>query len=76
MINGLAFALVHAPDFWVSVMTALGGTAWSVLYLRYRLLWPLALSHALVGSTFYDWVYGRNLAGEWSRVLVSLLNKG
>ena len=75
-LNGLVFALVHLPDIWIALMTALGGTVWSFLYIRYRLVWPLALSHALVGSTFYYWVYGHDLADEWSPIFTSLLKKG
>jgi len=75
-LNGLAFGLVHAPDLWIAAMTWLGGTAWSFLYLRYRLLWPLALSHAVLGTTFYYWVYGQDLMGNWVRVLARLLSIG
>ena len=75
-LNGLAFGLVHAPDLWIAAMTWLGGTVWSFLYLRYRLLWPLALSHALLGTTFYYWVYGQDLMGDWVRVLARLLSIG
>lgn len=68
-LNGLAFGLVHVPDLWVALLASLGGTVWSALYLRYRLLWPLALSHALLGTTFYYWVYAHDLAGTWIAVL-------
>jgi len=72
-LNGLAFGLVHAPDSWIALMTWLGGTMWSLLYLRYRLLWPLALSHALLGTTLYYWVYARDLAGQWISLLTRWL---
>jgi hypothetical protein len=75
-LNGLAFGLVHGPDFAIALLTALGGTMWSFLYLRYRLLWPLAASHALVGSTFYYWVYGHDLASRWSLFVLGLFNQG
>ena len=65
-LNGLIFGLVHTTDIWIALPAALGGTLWSFLYLRYRRLWPLALSHALVGTTFYYWVYGYDLASRWS----------
>ena len=35
-------------------------------------LWPLADSHAVIGTTFYYWVYGYDLAGRWSAFLGSL----
>lgn len=75
-LNGLAFGLVHGPDFALAVLTVVGGTMWSFLYLRYRLLWPLAVSHALVGSTFYYWVYGHDLASHWSPFALGLLRQG
>jgi len=72
-LNGLIFGLVHATDLEIMLLAALGGTLWSWLYLRDRRLWPLAVSHALVGTTFYYWVYGYDLASRWSAFLRSLL---
>jgi membrane protease YdiL (CAAX protease family) len=72
-LNGLLFGLVHATDIELVLLAALGGTLWSWLYLRDRRLWPLAISHALVGTTFYYWVYGYDLASRWSAFLQSLL---
>jgi Type II CAAX prenyl endopeptidase Rce1-like len=73
-LNGLIFGLVHTTDFWIALPAAFGGTLWSCLYMRYRRLWPLALSHALIGTTFYYWVYGLDLASRWSTFLMNLLN--
>ena len=73
-LNGLIFGLVHTTDTWIVLLAALGGTLWSLLYLRYRRLWPLAVSHALVGTTFYYWVYGYDLASRWSTFVRSLSN--
>ena len=61
-LNGLIFGLVHTTDIWIVLVAALGGTLWSLLYLRFRRLWPLAVSHAFVATTFYYWVYGYDLA--------------
>ena len=71
-LNGLIFGLVHATDVWIALPAALGGILWSFLYLRYRRLWPLAVSHALIGTTFYYWVYGLDLASRWTGFLHSL----
>jgi len=38
---------------------------WSFLYYRYRLLLPLAISHAALGSAFYYGIFGHDLAMEW-----------
>ena len=64
--TGIGYALVHLPDLAVTVATAAAGVCWTYLYDRYRVLVPLALSHALLGSAFYYWVYGRDLIGEWA----------
>jgi len=68
-LNGLAFGVVHSTDLGSVFLAALGGTLWSWLYLRYRRIWPLAVSHALVGTTFYYWVYGYDLTSRWSAFL-------
>jgi hypothetical protein len=73
-LNGLIFGLVHSTDIWIVLLAALGGTLWSFLYLHYHRLGPLAVSHALVGTTFYYWVYGYDLASRWSAFLRSLVN--
>jgi membrane protease YdiL (CAAX protease family) len=73
-LNGLIFGLVHTTDIWIVLLAALGGTLWSFFYLRYRRLWPLAVSHAFVATTFYYWVYGYDLAGRWSAFVRSLSN--
>ncbi len=67
--TGVAYGLVHLPDLWDALATAAVGIFWTSLYYRYRLLSPLALSHALLGSTFYYWIYGRDLAEAWKRLL-------
>ena len=72
LLNGLIFGAVHITDIGVVLLAVLGGTLWSFLYLRYRRLWPLAVSHAVIGTTFYYWVYGYDLAGRWSAFLGSL----
>ena len=66
VIAGLAYSLVHLPHIGVSIATAGAGIIWSALYYRYRCLTPLAASHALLGSTFYYWVYNRDLMAWWS----------
>jgi hypothetical protein len=65
LVTGLSTALVHLPDVWVTGGIAAAGIFWSFFYLRYRFLTPLALSHAVLGSTFYYWVYGRDLIEAW-----------
>ena len=64
--TGITFGLVHLPDFWLTLTTALIGIIWTYLYYRYRLLSPLALSHAILGSTFFYWVYGYDVLDSWT----------
>jgi hypothetical protein len=73
-LNGLIFGAVHITHIEIALLAALGGTLWSLLYLRYRQLWSLAVSHALVGTTFYYWVYGTDLARRWNVFLANLYN--
>jgi len=67
--TGMAYSLVHLPEVGVALATAPAGIFWTFLYRRDRALLPLGLSHALLGSTFYYWVYGRDLFMAWREVL-------
>ncbi len=73
-INAVAYGAVHLPDVGTTLVSAAGGMAWSLLYLRYRLLLPLAVSHAALGTAFYYWLYGRDLAVRWIDSLNSFLS--
>jgi len=65
LITGLGFSLVHLPDVWTSLVTAVAGVVWTFIYYRYRCLLPLALSHAALGTAFYYGICGHDLAQEW-----------
>ena len=65
LATGGAYAFVHLPEVWVTVGTAAAGIFWTSLYLQYRCLTPLALSHTVLGATFYYWVYGQDLLEAW-----------
>ena len=64
-VTGITYSLVHLPEVSVALAAAPAGIFWSFLYRRDRVLLPLGLSHALLGSTFYYWVYGRDLFLAW-----------
>lgn len=68
-LNGSAYGLVHLPDKVLAMVTVIAGTVWSYAYLREQQLLPLALSHAVLGSTFYYFVGGRDLYQDWLMVL-------
>ena len=65
LITGLGFSLVHLPDVWTSLVTAVAGVVWTFIYYRYRCLLPLAFSHAALGTAFYYGICGHDLAQEW-----------
>jgi len=69
MITGMCFGLVHLPDVWTALVTVAAGAVWSLIYYRYRLLLPLAFSHAALGSAFYYGIFGHDLAAEWRGIL-------
>lgn len=69
LITGICFGLVHLPDVWTAAVTVVAGTVWSLIYYRYRLLLPLAFSHAALGSAFYYGIFGHDLAAEWRAIL-------
>ena len=64
-LTALAFSAVHFPRLPVMAVTFVGGVVWATIYCRYRVLLPLAVSHALLGSTLHYWVFGRDLAQIW-----------
>ncbi len=69
IITGACFGLVHLPDVWTALVTVAAGAVWSLMYYRYRLLLPLAFSHAALGSAFYYGIFGHDLAAEWRALL-------
>ncbi len=66
LCNGLAYGLVHLPDPATTALAALAGCIWSAAYLRFRVLLPLAASHAVLGIAYYDFALGRSLVSEWA----------
>lgn len=65
VVNGLLFGAVHLPDVELTVLTIVAGAVWSWYYLRDRCLGPIALSHAVLGTTYYYWVRGDDLVVRW-----------
>lgn len=64
-LDGLLFGAVHLPQWDVTLVTAAAGSAWSAYYLRDRRLIPLALSHAALGTSYFYWIRGEDLALRW-----------
>jgi membrane protease YdiL (CAAX protease family) len=64
-VNGLLFGAVHLPDLELTVLTSVGGAVWSWYYLHDRCLGPIAISHAVLGTTYYYWIRGDDLVLRW-----------
>ena len=45
-LAALGFALLHTPNAAPMLATFIGGLCWCAIWMRYRALLPLALSHA------------------------------
>jgi membrane protease YdiL (CAAX protease family) len=64
-VNGALFGAVHLPDLEITALTTVGGAVWSWYYLRDRRLLPIAISHAVLGTTYYFWIRGEDLLLRW-----------
>ncbi len=71
-LTGLVFALLHFPNPMLMLVTAIAGAIWAGLWLKYQLLLPLAISHALLALAFFSFT------GQWwlasGRVGAAFLN--
>lgn len=54
VLVALVFALLHYPNTALMLLTLLSGTAWAWLYLRHRNIIPLALSHGVLGTLYFQ----------------------
>ena len=72
-LTALAFAAVHFPRWPVMAVTLVAGTAWALIYYRWRSLVPLAVSHALLGTALHYWVFGNDLLARWLPLIVDRL---
>lgn len=64
VINGILYGAIHLPNPRVAAVTIIGGVIWSYSYHRDRFTLPIALSHAILASTFYYWVLDYDLIGQ------------
>jgi membrane protease YdiL (CAAX protease family) len=64
-LTAVAFSAVHYPRPLVMAAVAIAALVWTRLYLRFRTLLPLAVSHAILGSTLHYWVFARDLWALW-----------
>lgn len=65
VLNGIIYGLCHLPSPEITAVTILGGIGWSYSYHRDRYVLPIAISHAILASTFFYWVCGRDIVAQW-----------
>lgn len=63
-LAALLFGVVHLPDMKLAAATCFLGAVFTLIYLRWRNLWPLGLYHGWLGVFFYYWVLGRDPFAE------------
>jgi membrane protease YdiL (CAAX protease family) len=64
-ITALAFSAVHFPRWPVMAVTLVACTVWSLIYLRWRTLLPLVISHGLLATALHYWVFDNDLLERW-----------
>ncbi len=64
-LMALIFSAVHYPRFVVMAAVFVAALVWGSLYRRYRVLLPLAASHAILGASLHYWIFGRDLLAQW-----------
>jgi hypothetical protein len=65
VLAALLFGAVHLPDIRLAAATCALGIVFTLIYLRWRNLWPLGLYHGWLGVFFYYWMLGRD---PWSEM--------
>jgi uncharacterized protein len=60
VLAAFLFAAVHLPDAALAGATCALGAVFTLIYLRWRNIWPLGLYHGWLGVFFYYWVLRRD----------------
>ena len=60
VIAAILFGAVHLPDPTLTIATAALGGVLTVIFLRWRNIWPLGVCHGWLGVLFYYWVLHRD----------------
>ena len=53
LLAALSFSVIHAPNWFLMIVTLLGGFASAKVYLRFRNLYVLGLYHGILGFLLY-----------------------
>lgn len=59
-VSAALFGLAHLPDWPLAALCAAAGLGWTAIFLKWRQLPLLALSHAWLGALAYYWLLGRD----------------
>lgn len=68
-IAGVLFGVIHFPYVPLAVATAGLGAVFTVIFLRYRNVWPLGVCHGWLGVVFYFWVLQRD---PWLEIVATV----
>ncbi len=68
----LLFSGAHLPDLKLCVLTFVGALGWTVLFRFRRTVWPLVVSHAVLGTLAYIAVLGRDPWLDISRIVSAI----
>ena len=67
IVAAVLFGAVHLPELRLAMATLVLGLVFTLIYVRWRNLWPLGLYHGWLGVFYYYWVLGRN---PWREIFV------
>ncbi len=68
----LFFSGAHLPDLKLCALTFAGAVGWTVLFRLRRTVWPLVLSHAVLGTLAYIAVLGRDPWPDLLRIVSAI----
>ena len=60
LVAAALFGFAHLPDLPLALLCFTAGLVWTPLFIRARNLYPLALTHAWLGTLLYYWVLERD----------------
>ena len=68
-VSSALFGTVHLPDRTLTALCCCAGVVWVAIYLRWRNLWPLGVSHVALGAIAYYVILRRDPLAEIIRTL-------
>ncbi|MFO7827668.1 MAG: CPBP family intramembrane glutamic endopeptidase [Bacteroidales bacterium] len=71
LITSVMFSAVHFPSLILMILTFILAIYYSLIFLKYRNLYPLGLFHGWIGGFFYYYVLHYD---SWKEIIVPLFN--